>query len=37
MGCKKGVWEAWWLKYTSDNVLFTMYAAHKVLKGQGEY
>ena len=25
----KEVWEAWWLKYTLDNVLYTMYAAHK--------
>ena len=30
MGCVRQVWEAWWLKYHSDNVLYTLYPAHQV-------
>ena len=29
MNCTQSVWEAWWLKYKTDNVLFTLYAAHQ--------
>ena len=47
MGCKQSVWEAWWLKYSADNNLYTLYwsgeRAHAVdhreagyhYKGQG--
>ena len=28
--CVLQVWEAWWLKYHSDNVLYTLYPAHQV-------
>ena len=29
MSCVKEVWEAWWLAYSLDNNLFTLYAADK--------
>ena len=27
MGCVKEVWEAWWLRYSLDNNIYTLYAA----------
>ena len=29
MSCTQSVWEAWWLKYMTANVLSTLYAAHQ--------
>ena len=29
MSCTQSVWEAWWLKYLTANVLFTLYATHQ--------
>ena len=29
MSCRQSVWEAWWLKYLTANVLSTLYAAHQ--------
>ena len=30
MTCVEQVWEAWWIKYMTNNLIFTMYAAHQV-------
>ena len=30
VGCHLEVWETWWMKYHSDNVLYTLYPAHQV-------
>ena len=30
--CRKQVWESWFLKYHTDNDLYTLYASHQVLQ-----
>ena len=30
MTCVEQVWEAWWIKYMTHNLIFTMYSAHQV-------